>query len=87
MLIKTIGLTNYFTKEYTVHKQENWHVCLSQQAVQGNMLEKLSKKVCKSAGVTMNGNMSSHTILRAILEGGIAAQVQIGHELAQADGK
>jgi len=31
--------------------------------------------------------MSRHTVSRAILEGGIAAKIQIGHELAQAEGK
>jgi hypothetical protein len=43
--------------------------------------------VCKSAGVAVQGNMSRRTVSRAILEGGIAAQIQIGHELAQAQGK
>jgi hypothetical protein len=33
------------------------------------------KKVCKSAGVTVKGNMSRLTVSTAILEGGIAAQV------------
>lgn len=43
--------------------------------------------VCKSAGVAVQGSMSRRTVSRAILEGGIAAKVQIGHELAQAEGK
>jgi hypothetical protein len=43
--------------------------------------------VCKNAGVAVQGSMSRHTVSRAILKGGIAAQIQIGHELAQAEGK
>jgi hypothetical protein len=43
--------------------------------------------VCKSAGVAVKGSMSRRTVSRAILEGGIAAKIQIGHELAQAEGK
>jgi len=43
--------------------------------------------VCKSAGVAVQGSMSRCTVSRAILEGGIAAKIQIGHELAQAEGK
>jgi hypothetical protein len=43
--------------------------------------------VCKNAGVAVQGSMSRHTVSRAILEGGIAAKIQIGHELAQAEGK
>ena len=43
--------------------------------------------ICKKAGVTVQGKMSRRTVSRAILEGGIAAQIQIGHELTQAKGK
>ena len=43
--------------------------------------------VCKNAGVAVQGSMSGCTVSRAILEGGIAAKIQIGHELAQAEGK
>ena len=43
--------------------------------------------VCKNAGVAVQGSMSRRTVSRAILEGGIAAKIQIGHELAQAEGK
>jgi len=43
--------------------------------------------ICKSAGVAVQGSMSRHTVSRAILEGGIAAKIQICHELAQAEGK
>jgi hypothetical protein len=54
----------------------------SQQYV-GNVIH----TVCKNAGIAVQGSMSRHTVSRAILEGGIAAQIQIGHELAQAEGK
>ena len=37
--------------------------------------------ICKKAGVTVQGKMSRCTVSRAILEGGIAAQIQLGHEL------
>ena len=40
--------------------------------------------ICKKAGVTVQGKMSRRTVSRAILEGGIAAQIQLGHELTQA---
>ena len=43
------------------------------------------KAVCKNAGVTVQGSMSRRTVSRAVLEGGIAAQIQIGHELAQVE--
>jgi hypothetical protein len=48
---------------------------------------KVTKAVCKNASVTVNDSMSRCTISRAVLEGGIAAQIQIGHEFTQADGK
>jgi len=54
----------------------------SQQYV-GNVIH----AVCKNAGVAVQGSMSRRTVSRAILEGGIAAQIQVGHELAQAEGK
>jgi hypothetical protein len=40
--------------------------------------------VCRAAGVAVQGKMSRCTVSRAILEGGVAAQIQAGHELAQA---
>ena len=40
--------------------------------------------VCKSAGVAVQGKMSRRTVGRAIVEGGVASQVQVGYELAQA---
>jgi len=40
--------------------------------------------VCKAAGVTVDAVISRRTVGRAILEGGIAAELQIGHEIAQA---
>jgi hypothetical protein len=43
--------------------------------------------ICKKAGVTVQGKMSRRTVSRAILEGGIAAQIQLDYELTQAKGK
>lgn len=43
--------------------------------------------ICKKAGVTVQGKMSRRTVSRAILEGGIAAEIQLGHELTQAKGR
>jgi hypothetical protein len=43
--------------------------------------------VCKNAGIDVVGSMSRHTVSRAILGGLVAAQVQLGHELTQAEGK
>jgi hypothetical protein len=43
--------------------------------------------ICKKAGVTVQGKMSRRTVSRAILEGGIAAEIQLGHELTQAKGE
>ena len=40
--------------------------------------------VCKAAGVSVDVTMSSHTVSRAILEGGIAAEIQLGFEIANA---
>ena len=40
--------------------------------------------ICEAAGVTVDAVMSSCTVGRAILEGGIASELQIGHEIAQA---
>ena len=42
--------------------------------------------VCRSAGLTVKGKMSCRTVSRAILEGGIAAKIQLGHEVTQAKG-
>ena len=35
-------------------------------------------------GIKVKGKLSRRTILRAIREGGVAARIQLGHELAQA---
>jgi hypothetical protein len=43
--------------------------------------------VCKNAGIDVVGNMSRRTVSRTILEGLVAAQVQLGHELTKAEGK
>jgi hypothetical protein len=42
--------------------------------------------VCQSAGITVKGKMSQRTVSRAILEGGIAAKIQLGYEVTQAKG-
>jgi hypothetical protein len=42
--------------------------------------------VCQSAGITVKGKMSRRTVSRAILEGGIAAKIQLGYEVTQAKG-
>jgi hypothetical protein len=42
--------------------------------------------VCGAAGVTVKDHMSRRTVARSILEGQVAAQIQIGHELAQTKG-
>jgi hypothetical protein len=49
---------------------------------------KVIENVCRTAGIAVHGKMMSRrTVSRAIREGGIAAQIQIGHEMAQANGK
>jgi len=42
--------------------------------------------VCQSAGITVKGKMSRRTVSRSILEGGIAAKIQLGYEVTQAKG-
>lgn len=49
----------------------------------GDMIQ----EVCKNAGITTVGKMSHRTVSRAVLEGLVAAQIQLGHELAQSEGK
>jgi len=43
--------------------------------------------VAKHLGINVKHSMSRRTVGRAILEGGVAAQVQIGYELAHAQSK
>jgi hypothetical protein len=45
--------------------------------------------VFKTAGITVRGNrtMSRRTVGRSILEGGIAAQVQLGYEIEKTKDK
>ncbi|KZP17166.1 hypothetical protein FIBSPDRAFT_747504 [Athelia psychrophila] len=40
--------------------------------------------VCAAAGVPVKGNISGRTAARAVIEGGIAAKIQIGYDLGQA---
>ncbi|KAJ6611155.1 hypothetical protein B0H10DRAFT_2437682 [Mycena sp. CBHHK59/15] len=42
--------------------------------------------VAKSAGIVVKGNPSRRSVQRALMEGGLAAKIQLGYELAQADG-
>jgi hypothetical protein len=42
--------------------------------------------VCQHAGVTVRGQMSRRTVKRAIEEGGIMAEIQLGHELTHTKG-
>jgi hypothetical protein len=45
------------------------------------------RTVCKTAGVEVRGKMSRRTVGRCILEGGIAAKIQLGFEMAKADSR
>ncbi|KZP18569.1 hypothetical protein FIBSPDRAFT_745195, partial [Athelia psychrophila] len=42
------------------------------------------RAVCAAAGLMVKGNISGRTAARAVLEGGIAAKIQIGYDLGQA---
>lgn len=44
-------------------------------------------KVCKAAGIEVKGKMSRRTASRCVGEGGIAAKLQIGYEMAHTDSK
>ncbi|KAJ7681294.1 hypothetical protein B0H17DRAFT_867112, partial [Mycena rosella] len=44
------------------------------------------KYVAKAAGLKLKGTMSRRTVQRALMEGGVAARVQIAYEAAGADG-
>ena len=46
----------------------------------------LVQTICENAGLTVSNKMSRRTVSRALLEGGVAAKVQLGHELAQTKG-
>jgi hypothetical protein len=41
------------------------------------------QKVCKSAGVEVSAKMSRRTVARAVLEGGIAAEIQLAYEIVK----
>lgn len=45
------------------------------------------RTVCHAAGITVKGNISGRTAARSMLEGGIAAKIQIGHDLGKAKGE
>ena len=38
-------------------------------------------------GIKVKGKLSRRTVSRTICEGGVAARIQLGHELAQAKSK
>ncbi|KAJ6548832.1 hypothetical protein B0H19DRAFT_952564, partial [Mycena capillaripes] len=42
--------------------------------------------VAQKAGRTVKGKMSRRTVQRSMVEGGVAARIQLAHEMAQADG-
>jgi hypothetical protein len=42
--------------------------------------------IAKHAGLEVEGDMSRRTVQRALIEGGVAARVQLGYEMADADG-
>jgi hypothetical protein len=43
--------------------------------------------VAKGAGLAVNGQMSCRTVQRCLIEGGVAAHVQLGHELSHVDSR
>ncbi|KAF8224288.1 hypothetical protein L208DRAFT_1381139 [Tricholoma matsutake] len=43
----------------------------------------VNQKVCKSAGVEISAKMSRRTVSRAILEGGIGAEIQLAYEIVK----
>ena len=45
------------------------------------------KQISAGIGVTVTGNISRRTVGRSILEGGIAAELQLAHEIKQTDSK
>lgn len=52
------------------------------------LVGKVIRKVCQTAGMTLKGKtVSRRTVSRAIAEGGVAAELQIGYELAEARGE
>lgn len=59
-------------------------------AQSGCAREKVGKimiQVAKFFGITIKNAVSRRTVSRAILEGGIAAKVQLGYEIAHANSK
>lgn len=42
--------------------------------------------IARNAGISVKNQMTCCTVDRAIIEGGLAAQVQLGYELSQAKG-
>jgi len=50
-----------------------------------NYVGKVISAVLKSAGITTIGNISRRTVSRVIIEGYFAAQIQLGHEMKNAE--
>lgn len=50
-------------------------------------VSKVIKIVCETAGIEVKGDMSRRTVGRVILEGGMASEVQLGHEIMATEGK
>lgn len=45
------------------------------------------KEISAGIGVMVTGNISRRTVGRSILEGGVAAELQLAHEIKQTDSK
>lgn len=45
------------------------------------------RTIAAALGVSVKECMSAHTVWRAVLEGGIAADIQLGYEISQAQSK
>lgn len=98
-LQKAIAKANRLARKHTmVYKLTHKGVytpkarALAREMVNGGCSQayvgKIIQSICRTAGIAVHGKiMSRRTVGRAIREGGIAAQIQIGHEIAQADGK
>ncbi|KAI1792720.1 hypothetical protein LXA43DRAFT_1060418 [Ganoderma leucocontextum] len=43
--------------------------------------------VGNTLGITVKGKMSAHTVRRAVVEGGVASDIQLGYEITQASSK
>jgi hypothetical protein len=72
-----------------VYSEEARELCrvLVQAGCSQKLIGSVIEEVLASAGVNIVGpTMSERTVARAVLEGGIMADIQLGHEISQADG-